>query len=362
MIFPHKKMIEDRKLTEQSMLSRLSPGSILLRPLEIVSSSLEQQEDRADARLNARIPGEPELYRFVVESKTRATPQIVQGAIAQVRTYQKAGECPLIQVPYLAPERLEELAQAGVSGVDLCGNGVIVISGRIYVLRTGADNQYPDSRPLNNPYRGRSAMVARMLLREPVWDSLSALAAAINARGTSLSLPQVSKAVQAMAEDLVLANDGSRVRINDSLRLLDLLGKEWRRPVTRSRVSLRLPGRKLEAGKLSAEPLIKWTITGESSVTRYTTFSQGGPQRIAVSSLALALRFLGGTVEPVPNFADVELIESEEPGYYFDNETDGSGVRWASPLQTWLELQAGDARQRDAATDIRQRILNGTKP
>ena len=169
-------------------------------------------------------------------------------------------------------------AGRGVSGDETCAE-TASSSSQVESTSYGRAqrDQYPDSRPLNNPYRGRSAMVARMLLREPVWDSLSALAAAINARGTSLSLPQVSKAVQAMAEDLVLAKDGSRVRLNDSLRLLDLLGQEWRRPVTRSRVSLRLPGRGLEAGKLSAEPLIKWTITGESSVTRYTTFSHGGP-------------------------------------------------------------------------------------
>lgn len=340
------------------MLSRLTAGSILLRPLEIASSSLEPLADKADARLEVRIPGETELYRFVVEAKTRATPQIIQAAMAQAQTNLKPGEWPLIQVPYLAPQRLDELERAGVSGVDLCGNGIVMVPGRIYVLRTGEENQYPDSRPLNNPYRGRSAMVARMLLRQPEWTSLSALADGINTRGTSLSLPQVSKAVQAMTEDLMLTKEDGRVKLNDSLRLLDLLGREWRKPVARSRIALRLPVRKLDPNKLSANPSIKWSVTGESSVTRYATFSQGGPRRIAVSSLALAQKLLGGTPESVSNFADVELIESDEPGYYFDNETDEFGMRWASPLQTWLELQAGDARQQDAAADVRQRVLS----
>jgi len=40
----------------------------------------------------------------------------------------------------------------------------------------------------------------------------------------------------------------------------------------------------------------------------------------------------GGTPEPVPNFADVQLIETGEAWFYFDNERDENGIRWASPL------------------------------
>lgn len=355
-------MAEDRKTFEVEMLARFEPGSTLLRPLEIASVFLEPFADKADARLEVRLPGESDVYRFVVEAKSRATPQIIQTAMTQAKTYVRPGEWPLIQVPFLSPERLEELERAGVSGVDLCGNGIVIVPGRIYVFRTGAENQYPDSRPLNNPYRGRSGMVSRMLLQQPEWTSLSALAEAINQRGTSLSLPQVSKAVQAMAEDLILTKEDGRVKLSDSLRLLDRLAREWRKPVARSRVTLRLPARKFEGAKLSGNPTLKWALTGESSVTRYVTFAQGGPLRVAVSSLPLAQRLLGGVAEPVPNFADVELIESDEPGYYFNNETDDAGMRWASPLQTWLELQAGDARQQDAAADVRRRILGEFQP
>jgi len=125
----------------------------------------------------------------------------------------------------------------------------------------------------------------------------------------------------------------------------------------RARQALRLPKGMDWAGVLSTSPLLKWALTGESSVTRYAMFSQGGPRRIAVSSLPLALTLLGGTPESVPNFADVELVETDEAGFFFGNETDGKGVRWASRLQTWLELQSGDARQQDAAKDLREQIL-----
>ena len=220
-------------------------------------------------------------------------------------------------------------------------------------------------------------MVARMLLKRPRWASLSELTAAIQAEGVALSLPQASKAVQAMVEDLTVSKSAGTITLREPLRLLDKLGTEWRKPrqiwrrddgrgrtikfqsvsPVNSRKTLRLPAGMDWACALSSEPSLQWAVSGESSVTHYAMFSQGGPRRIAVSSLSLAMPLLGGTPEPVPNFADVELMETDEPGFFFGNETDENGIRWASRLQTWLELQSGDARQQDAAKDLREQII-----
>jgi hypothetical protein len=351
-------MKENKRISESTMLSRLQVGAVLLPPLVVRSCTLlGGPKEKADARVELELPGEPEGFRFAVEVKARATPQTVQLAMAQARAAAQEGEWPMIQVPFLSPERLDELEREKVSGVDLCGNGVVMVPGRLWVVRSGAPNRYRDSRPLNNPYRGRSAMVARMLLQRPRWKSLSELAAAIQAAGIELSLPQASKAVQAMVEDLIVSKNAGAIVLHEPLRLLDKLGSEWRKPRVQATQALRIPGGTNWARVLSSNPLLKWATTGESSVTRYTMFSQGGPRRIAVSSLPLAMTLLGGTPEPVPNFADVELMDTDEPGFFFDNETDENGIRWASRLQTWLELQSGDARQQDAARDLRDQIL-----
>ncbi len=354
-------MKEIQQISEAIMLARLEVGSVLLPPLVVRSCTPLKANEKADARLELALPGEPEGFRFVVEMKARATPQTIQLAMAQAKTAAQPGEWPMIQVPFLSQDRLEELERDGVSGVDLCGNGMVLVPGRLCVVRSGAPNRYRDSRPLNNPYRGRSAMVARMLLLRPKWESLSELAAAIESGGVKLSLPQVSKAVQAMGEDLIVSKSGGNIALLEPLRLLDKLGNEWRKPRVRAKQALRLPKGMDWAGVLSSNPLLKWAVTGESSVTRYATFSQGGPRRIAVASLPLALTMLCGTPESVPNFADVELVETDEAGFFFENETDERGVRWASPLQTWLELQSGDARQQDAAKDLRAQILRKVK-
>lgn len=355
-------MEKNEKPSETEMAVRLQPGAVLLDPLVVSSSSFQEGgSDRPDARVELGMPGETQRFRFVVEAKTRATPQAVQLAKAKAKAAVGEGEWPMIHVPYLSPERLEELEREQVSGVDLCGNGVVIVPGRLLVLRTGQPNKYRDSRPLSNPYRGRSAMVARLLLSRPRWDSLKELTAAIRAAGATLSLPQTSKAIRALEEEMLVSKSGGVITLTDPLRLLDKLGAEWRTPLIRTRQALRLPAGEDWASALSSSSALEWAVTGESSVSRYAMFSQGGARRIAVSSAQRAMTLLGGSPESVPNFADVELLETEEPGYYFNCETDERGIRWASALQTWLELRSGDARQQEAARELRSKILAGVK-
>jgi hypothetical protein len=60
------------------------------------------------------------------------------------------------------------------------------------------------------------------------------------------------------------------------------------------------------------------------------------------------------TPESVPSFADIVLIETQDDAAFFANEQDEDGVRYASRIQTWLELNASDARQRETAKDLYQ--------
>jgi hypothetical protein len=353
------------KIRESDMIARLTSGAVLLPPLVIRQSHLELQRGgmRPDAVVELALPDDSTSFRFVVEAKARSTPEAVQTALAQAKAAARHDERPMVQVPYLSPERLHELERDQLSGVDLCGNGVVIVPGRLWVVRSGQPNRYRDSRPLSNPYRGRSAVVARILLTQPSWPSLGSLASSIRHAGVNLSLAQTSKAIRALQEDLLVTKTAGTITLQEPSRLLDKLAFEWRKPDIRARKAFRLPAQGAAwAARLSANPALRWTVTGESSVSRYVMFSQAGPTRLAVSDLSLASSLLGGTPEPIANYADLDLLETDESGFYFANETDDDGVRWANRLQTWLELQAGDARQREAAQDLRRQILGERQP
>jgi hypothetical protein len=84
-------------------------------------------------------------------------------------------------------------------------------------------------------------------------------------------------------------------------------------------------------------------------------------EAFVVNDLKLAESALCLTPESVPSFADIVLLESEEDEYFFANERDEAGVRYASRVQTWLELNAGDARQRATAKDLYQTIIQESR-
>ena len=184
----------------------------LLLPLQRESLLTDQEElAGADAMLTACLRGDPlERFLFLVEVKSKSTPQVVQSAIQQIKFCTKKKNDPemhpMIVVPYLSEERLKELEEAQVSGLDLCGNGIVTIPRRMLIYRTGHKNRYPESRALSNPYRGRSSMVARAFLMQSEYETLGELYEAIQTSGTNLSLSQVSKAVKALEDELIVSS------------------------------------------------------------------------------------------------------------------------------------------------------------
>jgi hypothetical protein len=362
-LFPSTKMNENTKIDPQWMLERLHSGKPLLPPLIIRNASFESN-GTVDALLEVAFNGAADIERFNVECKTRSTKEDFQKATQNAAdNARRLGSHPLIFLPYLSPERLAELESMAVSGIDLCGNGIVYVPNRICVVRTGQPNLYPDSRPVANPFRGLSGLVARMLIEKPYWETLSELTEAINkhAQLKGPSLSQVSKTISAYAEELLVIKEGNTIRLADPIRMLDQLGTNCRlNPSGRSRFYRSSKG-PLKLSGLSNATKLAWSLTGESSATRYCSIAQGGPIKVAVSDLKLAESLLSLTPESVPSFADLELIETRHAAAFFANVQDKDGVRFASRIQTWLELNAGDARQRETAKDLYQSIIKPSK-
>ncbi|HBJ37253.1 MAG TPA: hypothetical protein DDZ51_21355 [Planctomycetaceae bacterium] len=356
-------MAVNTKIDERRMLAHLRPGEPLLPPLVI--RKFDRPNDREiDALVDVSFPTDLATERFSVECNTRSTPEVFRKAIRKASDNAARFEShPMVFLPYLSPEKLAKLEELAVSGIDLCGNGFIYVPNRMCVARTGNPNLYPDSRPIANPYRGRSSLVARMLLNHPHWDSLGQLTEAIKkeTQTKGLSLSQVSKTIAAFAEDLIVTKTGNQIALTDPVRLLDNLGSEWRRRSSLNRHAYRSSHAKLDLRELVSVDELAWSLSGESSAPRYCTIAQGGPVQLIVNNLKLAESTLSLIPESVPSFADIVLMESEEDEYYFANERDEAGVRYASRVQTWLELNAGDARQRETAKDLYQTIIRKSR-
>jgi len=55
-------------------------------------------------------------------------------------------------------------------------------------------------------------------------------------------------------------------------------------------------------------------------------------------------------------FPNLELIETDDETVYFDARKEGD-FWWASPVQVYLELMAGDKRDRETAEQVKAYLL-----
>ena len=158
-------------------------------------------------------------YTFVAEYKRVATPGPLAHAVQQLKQAVNShpGSIPLVAAPYLSPRGREYCDHAGVSWVDLSGNGKITAPGlRIWIQ--GRANRFVERGRPSSPFARKAARVTRQLLAAPAeFQSQADLA-----RKTQLADGFVSKIVARLVADNYLAtNDVRAVRPRDPGLLLD---------------------------------------------------------------------------------------------------------------------------------------------
>lgn len=325
--------------------------------------SVSKGVERPDAVLEACAERMP-AARFAVEYKRQWTPKILVSAVASAEQYAKqSGLHPLVVVPYLSDERLLELEERSVSGLDLCGNGVIVVPGKYTVFRGGRPNRFKTSAPIKNIYRGSASLVARAFLIQPVFTSVNALTGFVIAHDSMISRATVSKALRGMEDDLLISRQNGTIRIVQPDKLLSLLEKNFNSPDAVQEIVGRspLPLSELRQmlAKRAGESGIAISATGVSSAPRYATLAME-------EQIALYCRDLASLLEDLPfeetkRFPNLKLIETRDPVVFFDSRPDMDDYPWASPIQTYLEMATGEPRLKQSAQAVREEILRSIR-
>lgn len=370
-IFVIKKTMSNRKsIGEMDMRRMLSEGRITLPPLQIACIELEPvvgAKRQLDALIEVRSAGL--CSRFAVEMKANSTPIAFRTAINEVKDATlPANTLPMIMLPYLSESQLQELEQDGVSGMDLCGNGVVMAPGGLFVFRSGQPNQYPRSTPIKNIYRKNSSMVPRVFLAQSQFERVTEVFTAINTRnvlGAALGRPlmgmgTVSKAIKAMEEDLIVSREQGPLKLIQPDKLLEKLSGNYQpmRPdeVIRRKVSATMADLPSMLAGLGKELNLPVVATGLASVTQYAVMQRGDMLSIyCPKPEALLARLSASESDRFPN---LEIIPSEDETDYFDSRLDAqTGFRWASPIQAYLESMRGDKRDQETAEQIRAELI-----
>jgi hypothetical protein len=344
------------------MIEQLRRGKVSLPPLSI--RLLEGQPKALDAYVEAS--WRRSAARFAIACKSISTPRAFRDGLNLLRsTTLPKGYRPMLVMPFLSEPQLQELEREGISGIDLCGNGVVVAPGMFSVFRNGAKNRFSSSAPIKNIYRKNSSMVGRVFLALPGYGTVQEIRSEINRRNMlvknwdkrPMSLSTVSKSLKALEEDLIVERKDI-IRLVQPEKLLEKLSENYAPPKIKERVRLKVPE---ESGTLweflqkqSQELNLPLVATGTSSVTQYAVMQRGDVLSAYCPRLEVLLERLPGSQSD--RFPNLELIETEDEMVYFDARTEGDAC-WASPVQVYLELMAGDKRDRETAEQVKSFIL-----
>jgi hypothetical protein len=368
-----------KSVTEAELHAFLEEGRLQFAPLQAADVQT-RVTPKWDALLTLRWGRR--TYRFGVETRRLWTPKVVSEAAETARRNAAlTGVYPLILVPYLSGEWLSTLEAQGVSGIDLCGNGVVVVPDELLVLRTGSPNRFRWEGTIKNVYRKNSSIVARAFLLVPKFNSVKAVLEQIRKRGGEVTLATVSKVCKSLEDDLIIERfrrkptpqrQGAPPRLESLLepalrllqpeKLLDLLADNYALPA----VSRTFQGKCRLGPKELRMRLQGWVeksgarvvLTGTSSTEAYAVMAREPAQSFYSSDLGGAIKSLGDDIRETDRFANVSLLETRDDFVYFDRRP---GL-WASPIQSYLELFAGDQRERETADQVRRVILGPLAP
>jgi hypothetical protein len=333
-----------------------------------IALSPEARREASDAVMadfRVSVAWDADRWEFAAEAKTRNTPRVLDEALRQSRRWAAAsGRLPMVIVPFLGEKRIERLEEEGVSGLDLCGNGLILVPGRLLLRRTGQPNRYPESRPARFAYRGATSLVPRVFLRRPEYQSVGQVRDEIEAAGGSVALSTVSKALARMTDDLIVDRSEGRIALMQPEKLLDVLLENYAAPRPERTAQLKTPLPLEDFFRRAQEfvgsaPKLQMVLSGASAQDRYAGGLRADVPVVYANNLNELKRRIGDDAwKPVDRFANLTVVETRDPTPFFDARRDDGGALFASPVQAYLELAAGgDKRDTEMAQQVRSRIL-----
>ena len=344
---------------------RLSAKQIRLPPLHFKVREVFPERSRAQETLDAvfDVTWNGRHYPFGAIYKRLATPKIFREALIAIAIAAPREKLnPLLVMQYLSEERLNDLEQRSISGLDFCGNGIIVVPGKLLVFRSGAPNRFSTSVPIKNIYRRSSSLVARVFLERPVYESVNEIHEEILGRGGSVSLATVSRVLKALSDDLIIDREKRGIRLLQAEKLLTNLVINFEPPtVTHTFMGqIALPQTELmpTLHDAAGRQKVRIAISGVGSAGHYAVMAKDELLSVYCTDYARLISGLPAISDTY--FPNLKVQETTDETAYFDIRNQ-DGYPWASPLQTYLELMTGEKRDRETAEQVRAMILRELK-
>jgi len=276
----------------------------------------------------------------------------------------------IVIAPFIGETQAEILKEQGVSWLDLSGNMMINVPGRIYIERTGNKNKFPDSAPIKKIFQGTSSLVIRaLLLKTEGFSSQYEIVDFINSRNASITTATVSRVLKSLEEELLINKTKSSISVINREKLLDKLTDGYTNSSKRKGV---------KKYKLSAKDVKKVFCALFERGVDYAAcgFYAAQIKGLAVTTQATiliknyeeakkAFNLSNVKVEPDSEFGNLTLVETKDNCVWFNIKKVAPLI--VAPLITvtvddielYLEMLVDTPRGPRIAELLRKRILGG---
>lgn len=313
----------------------------------------------------ADIVWENKSYKFIVEVKSQSTPKMLDNAVYQLRKFISAFQnlknsqiyYPLLIVPYLNEESLTRLAAENISGIDLSGNGLVIVPGELFVYRSGNKNKFLSNASIKNVFRGTSSIIPRVFFAQPEFQSVTEVLEEIRTRSGKTTIATVSKVLKTLQEELLISREQG-VRLIDGRSLLKNLREAYRKPAVENRVVGKVEDFNNTLIQLSENSTKNNILYAIDKPRRYAVMgTDSSATKVYTESINSSLRETNFT--ETSRFPNLEIVQTSDPTVYFDRRYEmASAAYYTSPLQVYLELANGGKREKETAAQIEEGLLN----
>jgi hypothetical protein len=231
---------------------------------------------------------------------------------------------------------------------------------KLGVYLAGATNRFRQPTSLLDPYQGKSGLITRALLKQPIHKKLDDIYQLVQQLGGRISPSLVSRTIQALEQDYIVKPSKWRTQLIQPKVAIQKLIQAWSN--TKStllwRGRIQLPKEEF-LPQLFQNAAGQAVMTGIGSIQKYTNFSS--EQTVYVYAQQPDKLLLNLPKEETQRFANLEIRYCKDPGVFFDSQIDENGIVWASMLQTVIEAKNADARLQEAVEGVKNRLITQTK-
>lgn len=367
-------------MTKQEIIEQIKKGTpfdglgdihLVETRLEPVLTDLPERNIRPDVAIILDLAGIS--LTVYGEVKTQVSPKLISQIgtwLARAKALNSKGTYALV-CPFISPQSQRFCQENKIDFIDLSGNVLLRIPGKVLIERLGRPNVYKEPQRFRNPFGGASSRVPRVLLEFPnrVWTVTDIEKELIqeserqNREGAfKLSISSISKTIQSLEEELLIRRERMQILVPDPHQLLLRWIEKYcerykfaRRSAWTSRNPFGFDIESSVKGLNSQFPNLDPIVTGTAAANLIAPFTNIDQIDIFVQSNQAdpSLRNLNKEQGVGPDFLFIYPYDRGVAMY----ARKISGLPVASNIQTYLDCYARGGRDRKQADYLLANII-----